>query len=125
MEGKLKSQVPTLPTTYKEALLALVEEVEKNEQLQLKNEELTKEVVHKEDVIIGLVDEISLAEKRQLINRVVRSGGGNKARDRWNELYKQFELKYHINLKVRLNTYNEKNKPKLTGKIDYIDVECC
>lgn len=121
MEDKLKNQTPTLPTTYKEALIALVAEVEKNEQLELENKNLVKEVTYKEDVIIGLVDEISLVEKRQLINRVVRSGGGHKAKDRWNELYKQFELKYHINLKLRLDRYNEVNKPKLKGKLDYVD----
>lgn len=38
IEKKYKEQQPKLPTTYKEALLALVEEVEKNEQLQLENQ---------------------------------------------------------------------------------------
>lgn len=38
IEKKYKQQQPKLPTTYKEALLALVEEVEKNEQLQLVNQ---------------------------------------------------------------------------------------
>ena len=42
-------------------------------------------------------------------------------RERWNELYKQFEMKYHIDLKRRFNTYNENNKPKLKNKLDYID----
>lgn len=79
-----------------------------------------KEIEHKEDVIIGLVDEITLAEKRQIINRVVKKGG-TKYSERWNALYQEFESKYHINLKIRLNTYNENNKPKLKNKIDYID----
>lgn len=79
-----------------------------------------KEIEHKEDVIIGLVDTISLSEKRQIINRVVRKGG-KRYSDRWNALYREFENKYHINLKIRLNTYNENNKPKLKGKLDYIE----
>lgn len=115
-----QSSQPALPTTYKEALIALVAEVEKNEVLELENKQLVKEVEHKEDVIIGFVDQITLAEKRQLINRVVRKGGKNY-QARWTELYKQFENKYHINLKIRLERYNENNKPKLKSKIDYIE----
>lgn len=121
MENQLKNQTPSLPTTYKEALQKLLIEVEKNEQLEIENKELVKEVEYKEDVIVGLVDEITLAEKRQLINRVVRSGGQNKTQERWTELYKQFEQKYHINLKLRLERYNQENKPKLKNRLDYID----
>jgi prophage antirepressor-like protein len=78
-----------------------------------------KEIEHKEDVIIGLVDQISLAEKRQILNRVVRKC--KNYQDRWNELYKQFEMKFHINLEKRFETYNLEHKPKLKNKLDYID----
>lgn len=77
-------------------------------------------IEHKEDVIIGLVDDIDLAEKRQILNRVVRYKGANY-RDRWNELYRQFEMKYHINIKKRMNNYNKDHKPKLRTKLDYVD----
>ncbi|QNR65488.1 Rha family transcriptional regulator [Paenibacillus peoriae] len=112
-----------LPTTYKEALLALVEQVEANEKLEADKKLLEVEITHKEDVIIGLVDEISLAEKRQILNRVVRKGGLNKVQDRWGELYKQFGLKYHLNLKLRYKKYksNKENKPKVYSKLEYID----
>lgn len=80
-----------------------------------------KEIEYKEDVIIGLVDEITLAEKRQVLNRVVRMGGRDNIAQRWNELYRQFEDKYHINVKKRLERYNEEHKPKLKNKLDYID----
>ncbi|NEZ46121.1 transporter [Clostridium niameyense] len=80
-----------------------------------------KEIEYKEDVIVGLVDEISLAEKRQILNRVVRYKGANY-RERWNELYKQFEMKYHIeSVKNKLEKYNKTHKPKLKSKVDYID----
>lgn len=79
-----------------------------------------EEIEHKEDVIIGLVDNITLAEKRQVLNRVVRYNHANY-RDRWSLLYREFEQKYHINLQQRLDTYNESHKPKLKNKIDYID----
>lgn len=83
-------------------------------------EKQKKEIEYKENVIIGLVDEISLAEKRQILNRVVRKAG-SKFQERWRELYKQFEMKYHINLTSRMDTYNEKNKPKVKNKLEYID----
>lgn len=79
-----------------------------------------KELEHKDDVIVGLVDEISLAEKRQVLNRVVRYKGAN-FQERWRELYKQFEMKYHIDLSKRFEAYNIDHKPKMKNKIDYID----
>ena len=79
-----------------------------------------KDLEHKDDVIVGLVDEITLAEKRQVLNRVVRYKGAN-FQERWRELYKQFEMKYHIDLTKRLESYNKTAKPKLKNKIDYID----
>lgn len=39
MEEVLKNQTPALPTTYKDALIALVAEVEAKERLQLKNKQ--------------------------------------------------------------------------------------
>lgn len=79
-----------------------------------------RDLEHKDDVIVGLVDEITLAEKRQVLNRVVRYKGAN-FQERWRELYKQFEMKYHTNLKDRLEKYNVSHKPKLKNKVDYID----
>lgn len=78
------------------------------------------EIEYKEDVIINLIDAITLADKRQVLNRVVKHKGANY-QDRWRELYKQFEMKYHINLTVRLENYNKAYKPKLSSKLDYID----
>lgn len=78
-----------------------------------------KEIEYKENVIIGLVDEIDLATKRQILNRVVRKGDDYKGR--WAELYKQFEMKYHLDLQYRLDKYNESHRPKLKNKLDYID----
>lgn len=79
-----------------------------------------REIKHKEDVIIGLVDNISLAEKRQILNRVVRYNHANY-RDRWALLYREFENKYHIDLQKRMDNYNEENKPKCRNKLDYVD----
>lgn len=78
------------------------------------------EIEHKEDVIIGLVDDISLAEKRQILNRVVRYNHANY-RERWAMLYREFENKYHIDLQYRFDKYNSENKPKCKTKLEYID----
>lgn len=85
---------------------------------------LKEEIEHKEDVIIGLVDDISLAEKRQILNRVVRYNHANY-QERWKLLYREFENKYHIDLQKRLDNYNKDNKPKCKNKLDYIDRVMC
>lgn len=97
-----------------------IEEEQERRQLRETVQEQTKEIVHKEDVIIGLVDEISVADKRQILNRVVRYKHANY-RERWNLLYREFENKYHIDLSRRIESYNNDNKPKCRSKVDYID----
>jgi hypothetical protein len=83
-------------------------------------EKQNKEIEHKEDVIIGLVDDITLAEKRQVLNRVVRYNHANY-QERWKLLYREFENKYHINLQQRYDKYNRDNVPKCKNKLEYID----
>ena len=79
-----------------------------------------KEIVHKKDVINGLVSNITLAEKRQILNRVVKYGHVNY-RERWAALYREFENKYHMDLQYRFDKYNKTNKPKCKNKLEYID----
>ena len=94
------------------------------QQIKKKNEiieQQKKEIEYKEDIIIGLVDDISVADKRQILNRVVRRGGAKKIKDRWNALYREFDNKYHIDVSRRWENYNENHKPKIKNKLDYID----
>jgi len=120
MEEKLKEQKqPKLPTSFKEALLALVAAEEEKEKLQLQNSTLNKELDHKEDVIAGLVEEISVAEKRQILNRVVKHKGADY-QGRWRILYREFESKYHVDLSRRIENYIKKHGKKIS-KIDFID----
>ena len=63
--------------------------------------------------------DISLMEKRQVLNQILRKPSAN-FHDRWSILYKEFEGKYHVDLKRRVEGYNKKNKTKLS-KLDYID----
>ena len=113
----INTYLPYVDDTTKSMFKSTLETVRKQNELIAKQQE---EISYKEDVIIGLVDEITLAEKRQILTRVVRKGHGNY-KERYSELYKQFQLKYHINLNMRLETYNENNKPKIKNKMDYID----
>ena len=78
-----------------------------------------RDLKHKEGVIVGLVENITLAEKRQILNRVVRRCSNYQ--DRWRELYRQYEMKFRLNLNTRFKTYNLEHKPKLRNRLDYID----
>lgn len=95
---------------------------EKEARIKAENEvkEKQTEIEHKKEVITGLTANITTAEKRQLINKVVRYKTSEYQR-RWTELYSQFELKYHCNLEKRLASYNKSNSPKMKSKVDYID----
>lgn len=84
---------------------------------------LTAEITHKEDVIIGLVDNIDLATKRQRINQVVRwNAKNNNFQEKWRLLYREFELKYHLDLDRRLQSSRIKClKPKIDSKMKLIE----
>ena len=82
-------------------------------------EDQKKDIGHKEGVIVGLVEDITIAEKRQILNRVVRRCSNYQ--DRWRELYRQYEMKFRLNLNTRFKTYNLEHKPKLRNRLDYID----
>jgi len=83
-----------------------------------------EEIEYKENVIIGLVDNIDLATKRQRINQILRRGcghNGKKLAERWNLLYTEFSKKYHVNLNVRFDKYKSEYKPRLKNRLDVID----
>ena len=90
-------------------------------EVQKATKPLIEEIEHKEDVIIGLVDEIDVADKRQILNRVVKHKTTNY-QQRWNALYREFDNKYHVDSKRRYENYKESGaKPKVSGRLDYID----
>ena len=93
---------------------------ESNIKLLQDNNKLNEELDYKEDVIIGLTDDIDIAEKRQILNRVVRYKGANY-KERWAELYKQFEMKYHISLNRRIDSWKKDTGKKTMNKLNYID----
>lgn len=113
----VESYFPEMDEASKQFMVnSLVQIKEKNKLIQKQKEE----IAYKEEVIINLVDDVSLAEKRQVLNRVVRHNKAN-AQKRWNTLYREFDNKYHIRVYSRMEAYNKHNKPKCKNRVDYID----
>ena len=99
---------------------------------------LYREINHKEDVIVGLVEDIDLATKRQRIKQIINHNANGRFSERYGLLYKEFQDKYHIDIKRRMNNLDPKsiitNKEgkdiKVTNKIktnqmEYIDKILC
>ena len=108
MEQTIKNPY-NLPTTYKEALVQLLEKVEENEKLLEDNK-------HKQEVINGFTDDVDIYKKRVIINRICKRRHGNYA-NRYKELYKCFRETFHVDLEARCEGYNlkqVKRKDKLT-----------
>lgn len=79
-----------------------------------------KDLDHKQEVIYNLTDEITVSDKRQILNRIMRHHNG-EFQDRWYLLYREFDSKYNMNVNKRLENYNKKHTPKIKSKLDYID----
>ena len=139
MENTLKQDTPSYmiedPIARAEKW---IEEYKEKQQLEIKNKELNKEIDHKENVIIGLVDNISLAEKRARIKQVINHNDNGRYAERYNLLYKEFQDKYHIDLKRRMDNLEVKSivtnhlgeeikitKKIKTNKMEYIDKILC
>lgn len=82
---------------------------QQKEQLLLETQKLTEEIeaateeiLHKEDVIIGLTKDVTLADLRQRISRVIRHGGQGRYAERYALLYKEFEEKHHVSVGRRM-----------------------
>ena len=89
---------------------------QQKKEIENKNNELD----YKEDVIIGLVKDISLAEKRQRISQIVRHNHNNYS-ERYGLLYKELEKKYHLDIQRRMENAIEKGEIKKSmKKMEYI-----
>ena len=109
-----------------------------NLEVQEATKPLYKEINHKEDVIVGLVEDIDLATKRQRIKEIINHNANGRFSERYGLLYKEFQDKYHIDIKRRMNnlelksiiTNKEGKDVKVTNKIktnqmEYIDKILC
>lgn len=82
--------------------------VRKQNELIKKQQE---EILHKQEVINGLTDDIDIYKKRVIINRICKRRHGSYA-NRYKELYKCFRETYHIDLETRCEGYNLKQIKK-------------
>lgn len=124
MENKIKNNIPDsyLIQDPIERAKAWIKEQEDKKLIELENKKLATEIVYKEDVIIGLVDDIDLSEKRQRLNQIIRKGDKGKISNRWGLLYEEFNKKYHVDIKRRMKSKETlEMKPKIKSKLDYID----
>ena len=118
-------EVSLKPKTEEEMLLELFPKSDQNLILLTAQnirevKALTKEVIYKEDIIIGFTKDIDLETKRKVLNNVVKHKGANYS-ERWSLLYKHFEDKFGVNLKRRRANYDSENKPKSKSMLDFID----
>lgn len=123
-EAFIRTYLPFADEATKNIFRATLVTIRKqNEALAEKDrviEEQNKEKEYQRNVIDGLLGNLTLAEQRQYLNAIVRKKG-EFYQERWAELYRQFEMKYHIDLDYRFRNYNETHSPKMKTKLDYID----
>ena len=97
-------QIQPKQLTKIEALKMALESELENERLRIENEA-------QKEIIKGLNGDLQPYQIEDIINRVVRVGGGNYG-SKFNEIYRVFKEHYHIDLKARMNNYNKTVRPK-------------
>ena len=97
-------QIQPKQLTKIEALKMALETELENERLRIENEA-------QREIIKGLNGDLQPYQIEDIINRIIRVGGGNYG-NRYNEIYRVFKEQYHIDLKARMNNYNKTVRPK-------------
>ena len=97
-------QIQPKQLTKIEALQMALETELENERLRIENEAQM-------EIIKGLNGDLQPYQIEDIINRIIRVGGGNYGM-KFNEIYRVFKEQYHIDLKARMNNYNKTVRPK-------------
>ena len=97
-------QIQPKQLTKIEALQMALETELENERLRIENEA-------QNEIIKGLNGDLQPYQIEDIINRIIRVGGGNYG-NKYNEVYRVFKEHYHIDLKARMNNYNKTVRPK-------------
>ena len=97
-------QIQPKQLTKIEALQMALETELENERLRIENEA-------QNEIIKGLNGDLQPYQIEDIINRIIRVGGGNYG-NKYNEVYRVFKEQYHIDLKARMNNYNKTVRPK-------------
>ena len=90
------------------------------EQQKLEIEDKNNKLELDQEIIDGLVENLPVANQRQVINKILDSNTPKKRQERYKMLYKEFGRLHHMNINARLNNYNKKYGTKL-NKLDYIE----
>lgn len=103
-------------------LIRLATQMKEEQQKRIEAEEANKLLLeantHQEQVIEGLVSEISLADMRQRITQIVRKGSAGDIGKGYRLLYSEFNYKFHVNVFTRMNNALYKG-----NAMDYIEKE--
>lgn len=91
--------------------LTKIEALQMALETELENEKLRIENEAQREIIKGLNGDLQPYQIEDIINRVVRVGGGNYG-SKFNEIYRVFKEHYHIDLKARMKNYNKTVRPK-------------
>ena len=78
---------------------------------ELENERLRIENEAQKEIIKGLNGNLQPYQIEDIINRIIRVGGGNYG-NKYNEVYRVFKERNHIDLKARMNNYNKTVRAK-------------
>lgn len=91
--------------------LTKIEALQMALETELENERLRIENEAQNEIIKGLNGDLQPYQIEDIINRIIRVGGGNYG-NKYNEVYRVFKEQYHIDLKARMNNYNKTVRPK-------------
>lgn len=104
MKAVVTGQVQPKQFTKIELLQMQIESELENERLKIENKA-------QKEIIKGLNGDLQPYQIEDIINRVIRVGGGNYG-NKYNEVYRVFKERNHIDLKARMNNYNKTVRAK-------------
>lgn len=121
-QSKPMSREYLLATAFLESQKIIEENTREIARLSVKCNNLNDQVSQDQEVIDAMTKDITPAEKRAVLNRLMTYKHGAVAGSRWSILYREFEEKYHFNLDIRMRNYNKNpDNKKCKSKVDYVD----
>lgn len=121
-QNKPMSREYLLATAFLESQKVIEENTREIARLSVKCNNLNDQVSQDQEVIDAMTKDVTPAEKRAVLNRLMTYKHGAVAGSRWSILYREFEEKYHFNLDIRMKNYNKNpDNKKCKSKVDYVD----
>lgn len=108
-QSKPMSREYLLATAFLESQKVIEENTREIARLSVKCNNLNDQVSQDQEVIDAMTKDVTPAEKRAVLNRLMTYKHGAVAGSRWSILYREFEEKYHFNLDIRMKNYNKKS----------------